>query len=153
ARKVLREGNPQEGERDANEDADKVFRVLDRNGDGELDRDELTAGLKDEKAKADADGNGRISKDEYRGYFRQRVTVRADAVLAKSGDGRGPDGKPTGKPGAPGTGLPDWFTTLDTDKDGQVSLFEWRKAGRPTALFQEMDLNGDGLLTRDEYLR
>ncbi|MBY0458934.1 MAG: hypothetical protein K2V38_16475 [Gemmataceae bacterium] len=32
-------------------------------------------------------------------------------------------------------------------------MFEWRKAGRPVELFEEMDLNGDGLLTRDEYLR
>jgi Ca2+-binding EF-hand superfamily protein len=154
ARKVLREGNPSEGERDANEDADKAFRALDRNGDGELDRAELTPGLKDEKVKADADGNGRISRDEYRGYFRQRVSARADALLAKSGDAaRGPDGKPGSKPAAPGAGLPDWFTALDLDKDGQVSLFEWRKAGRPTDAFTAMDLNDDGLLTKDEYLR
>ena len=52
-----------------------------------------------------------------------------------------------------GTGLPEWFSKLDKNKTGQVSLFEWRKAGRDLAEFQEMDLNGDGLITADEYLR
>jgi hypothetical protein len=49
--------------------------------------------------------------------------------------------------------LPSWFEELDTDKDGQVSLYEWRKAKRDTAEFLDMDLNGDGLITADEYLR
>ncbi|MBN9123062.1 MAG: hypothetical protein J0I06_28640, partial [Planctomycetes bacterium] len=155
ARKVLRDGNPPaEGERDANEDADRAFRVLDKNGDGELEPEELTAPLKDERARTDADGNGRINKEEYRAYFRKKVAVRAEAVLAKSGEsGRGPDGRPGAKGGKSGSGLPNWFTALDADRDGQVSLYEWRKVERPLAAYQEMDLNGDGLLTRDEYLR
>jgi hypothetical protein len=50
-------------------------------------------------------------------------------------------------------GLPDWFDSNDTDKDGQVSLYEWRKSGRELKDFLEMDLNNDGLVTADEYLR
>lgn len=49
--------------------------------------------------------------------------------------------------------LPPWFDDLDTDKDGQVSLYEWRKGSKETREFTEMDLNGDGLVTADEYLR
>ncbi len=150
AKRVLREQNPPENAPDANEDADKAFRAIDRNGDGEIDRDEFTTGLKDDKFRADTDNNGRISKDEYRDYFRKKVALKTDMLSAKSGDAvRGSDGKP----GKPGAAIPDWFATLDLDKDGQVSLFEWRKGGRSTTLFTEMDLNGDGLLTKDEYLR
>ena len=50
-------------------------------------------------------------------------------------------------------GLPDWFVTLDTDKDGQIGLYEWRRGNRLTAEFLALDLNDDGLLTAEEYLR
>jgi len=49
--------------------------------------------------------------------------------------------------------LPGWFTSLDEDKDGQIGLHEWRKDGRATAEFVAMDLNGDGFVTAEEYLR
>jgi hypothetical protein len=49
--------------------------------------------------------------------------------------------------------LPDWWERLDTDKDGQIGLYEWRADGRDLALFTEMDLNKDGLLTPDEWMK
>jgi hypothetical protein len=50
-------------------------------------------------------------------------------------------------------GLPLWWNDYDTNKDGQIGLHEWRLQNEPTAKFYEMDLDGDGLLTPDEYLR
>jgi hypothetical protein len=50
-------------------------------------------------------------------------------------------------------GLPLWWNDYDTNKDGQIGLHEWRLANEPTAKFYEMDLDGDGLLTPEEYLR
>jgi hypothetical protein len=47
-------------------------------------------------------------------------------------------------------GLPAWFAQLDTDKDGQIGLYEWLAAKKPLAEFQAMDRNGDGFLTPDE---
>ena len=49
--------------------------------------------------------------------------------------------------------LPSWFNELDTDKDGQVGMYEWRSDSRVVSEFMAMDLNGDGLLTAEEYLR
>ena len=48
---------------------------------------------------------------------------------------------------------PSMFTDMDNDKDGQIGLYEWRTSGNSVLAFQEMDLNGDGLLTVDEYGR
>jgi len=40
----------------------------------------------------------------------------------------------------------------DTDRDGQVGLYEWRKfAGRSLPEFKQLDLNGDGFVTPREY--
>ena len=49
--------------------------------------------------------------------------------------------------------LPSWFNSLDEDKDGQVGLYEWRKGGKATTEYLTMDLNQDGLLTAEEYLK
>jgi hypothetical protein len=42
---------------------------------------------------------------------------------------------------------------LDTDKDGQVGLYEWKAANRPVNKFQEMDFNNDGFITVEEALK
>src|SRR5205823_4552005 len=51
------------------------------------------------------------------------------------------------------TGLPKWFTELDLNKDGQISLYEWTKGGRDVEEFLAMDRNDDGYLTAEEALR
>ncbi len=51
------------------------------------------------------------------------------------------------------SGLPTWFEEYDLDKDGQIALWEWRKAGESIADFKLYDLNDDGVITADEYLR
>jgi len=133
---------------EVNEEADKVFRVLDRNGDGVLEAAEMTTKLRDDRLRVDADGNGRIDKDEYRAHFQRRIATGADAITAKAAE---QNGKVTGSPAK--STMPDWFAGLDADKDGQLALSEWRKAGRAINLFLEMDLDDDGLLTKEEYQR
>lgn len=143
---------------DPNEEADKVFRALDRDGDGILSAEELTTKLKEDRQRFDADANGRIDKDEYRTYFQKRVATAVEAAgkaddKDKDKNGRKDDPK-AGKGGAAkGGGFPDWLAELDLDKDGQISLHEWRRGGREISAFTAMDLDGDGLLTKDEFLR
>jgi hypothetical protein len=54
-------------------------------------------------------------------------------------------------------GLPGFFTEADFDRDGQLGLYEWVKYGFDSAAkideFKSLDLNDDGLLTAEEYLR
>jgi RNA polymerase sigma factor (sigma-70 family) len=49
-------------------------------------------------------------------------------------------------------GLPKWFNDLDTNRDGQVSLSEWHKAGRNIDEFREWDRDDDGLIIPHEVI-
>ena len=49
--------------------------------------------------------------------------------------------------------LPKWWADVDADKDVQLSLYEWRTAARKVDDFVALDLNTDGFLTVEEYLR
>jgi hypothetical protein len=140
--------------------ADKVFRQLDKNESGFLERDEWPERLRPVAARFDRDRDGRIHPDEYRDYFEGRVIDTIEF---------GPESRPRENPN-PSTpppaestgplrygqlpkGLPQWFVDLDSDRDAQIALPEWRRAGRPLDEFFAIDLNGDGLLPPDEYLR
>jgi Ca2+-binding EF-hand superfamily protein len=159
ADRVLDRGNRRavRGVRDSSAEADRAFRVLDRDGDGILSSNQLTTGLRDAGLKADTDANGRIDKDEYRAYFAARVEDGIDAALARAEekDRRDDDDKPAPKPKSDDADdeLPEWFPAVDADEDGQIALHEWRKAGGAIDYFLEMDLNEDGLLTEEEYRR
>jgi Ca2+-binding EF-hand superfamily protein len=151
--------------------AEAMFRRLDQNGDGFLNNDEMPEALRAEREKWDTDGNGLIDLTEFKAYFRARVQ---QFLIDRGGQGgwggQGPGGDPGQAPppaappepevkrpvvhraGSLPKELPDWFDKLDTDRDGQVGLYEWRAAGRPIAEFLKMDRNGDGFLTVDEVL-
>ncbi|MBY0460389.1 MAG: EF-hand domain-containing protein, partial [Gemmataceae bacterium] len=59
----------------------------------------------------------------------------------------------TVRDGPPPSALPPWFHTLDLDGDGQISLKEWRAAGRPIDGFAQYDANDDGFITPREFPR
>ncbi|MBA4066404.1 MAG: hypothetical protein C0501_22355 [Isosphaera sp.] len=149
--------------------ADKLFREFDRDRNGHLEPAEWPGGLAARARWADADQDGRVSPDEYRRYFDGEVAFAVAGAPPPKPDKRDKPAAPPAAPKAeepaeepkpvavrPGklpAGLPKWFEELDADRDAQVGLYEWRKAGKDLAEFLAMDLNGDGLLPPDEYLR
>lgn len=45
------------------------------------------------------------------------------------------------------------YADVDSDRDGQIGLYEWKKAKRPLAQFTQLDANRDGFLTPRELER
>jgi Ca2+-binding EF-hand superfamily protein len=137
--------------KDQKESADRAFRVLDRDASGSLESAEWPVGLKTAIKQVDSDGNRRVDATEYLNYFDIRVTATTETMvkLRTEYDKLRRPGGATALPG----GLPAWFTKYDTDKDGQIGLYEWREAGEQINEFLKMDLDADGLLPPGEYTR
>ena len=121
--------------------------------------------------------NGRLTREQFALYMGERRAEKDAARAANPGGEATPGAPPSAN--APGSDpvftpppppeeekrpvvyragklpkeLPPWFAQLDEDKDGQVGLYEWKKAGRPLNEFQAIDLNGDGFITVEEALR
>jgi len=160
--------------------AEEFFTKLDLNGDGFLNAEEIakTRDLKNDWKKWDENKDELISLSEYKLYFREftkRFNERVNENEAKRQnreDAKSSSTESSGNrkiiieedeeilpiPIRAGGDLPkdfpSWFTEYDTNKDGQVSLYEWRvgKAGREMELFERMDRNEDGFLTIDEVM-
>jgi EF hand len=142
--------------------AAKWVAKFDRNGDGQLDENELPAKWRKEALLFDRDGDGKLDLSEVTDYL-EAVAAEKQPKKAKKGPAEQADALPTIKAPEPGAvvyrpgrlpdGLPPWFKELDTDGDGQVGLYEWKAAGRDAGEFLEIDLNQDGFLTAEEVLR
>lgn len=154
--------------------AANLFRKLDQDRDGRLAPGEMPDTLRGQAARWDRNGDGFIDAGEYVAYYQAQVQVVSAGVAAGEIPIKLPKGVTLAAPAAPAAaapavveerrpvvaragklppGLPDWFTRYDADGDGQVGLYEWRRAGRPAAEFAAMDRNGDGLLEASELLR
>lgn len=146
---------------DPAEQAQRRIREQDKDGDGRVSLEEADGRLRDRFRDIDANGDGYIDAQEYAGYY----AARSGGAPGGWGQGGwGPNGQferqkvEEERPVAmrygklPG-GLPNWYDEFDTDKDGQVSLYEWRMGKKTINDFNTIDLNGDGLITADEYLR
>jgi Ca2+-binding EF-hand superfamily protein len=153
----------------ANSWIERSFRRMDANGDGLLNYDEMDENLRIERDKWDANKDGFIDLNEYKAYSQARM----QQMQAERGGGQAGGGGSGGpifiaappepeeeekrpavyRAGNLPPGMPAWFSQLDTDRDGQVGLYEWRAAGRTIGDFEKIDRNGDGFLTIDEVLR
>jgi len=144
--------------------ADSMFRRYDGNGDGLLNYDEMPENLRIERDKFDENRDGFVDLTEYKSFFKasmqQRIAEGRDfppPPASGSADPETPDDEEPPKPVVYRAGklpkeMPAWFKTCDTDGDGQVTLYEWRTAGRALAEFQSIDRNGDGFVTIAEVM-
>jgi Ca2+-binding EF-hand superfamily protein len=169
-------GGPGGGPGGRGGDPEAMFKRFDTNGDGFLNEDEInqTRRFKEEWKKWDANKDGKISLDEWKAYWEARVQNRDDRKDGdKKDEKKDGDKKDEKKESITrieldevenvrpvvyyGTNLPKelptWFTELDTNKDGQVSLMEWIKGNKPLSEFAKYDRNDDGLITPEEVLR
>ncbi len=109
---------------------DALFALLDRNGDGVLDRSEVEGHWTEVFAILDAEGRGQLTADQFMALPSKRMTIRTQMM-----EMIGPDRYAA-------------FTRLDRDGDGAMSLDEFL-AGRD-GLFSILDRNHDGVLAPDE---
>jgi Ca2+-binding EF-hand superfamily protein len=142
-----------------------LFRRLDRNGDNQLNSDEMPPQLRAELSRWDTNKDGLISLDEFREYMKNTVQQWQAGggnwgqwPNWNSGGDQPGDDEEEKKPVVYKGGnlpkeLPPWFAQYDTDKDGQIGLYEWKATGRSIEEFQKYDRNGDGFLTVEEVLR
>lgn len=143
--------------------AQSMFRRYDQNGDGLLNYDEMPESLRIERDKWDTNKDGFIDLNEFKEFFKAAIQKRMEEGSFGASNGAGgtapadPVREEEPKPVVYRAGklpkeLPAWFTQLDTDGDGQISLYEWRSGGKSVEEFQKMDRNGDGFLTITEVL-
>ena len=132
------------------------FKQLDKNNDGYLNTDEMPPGLRAQLARWDTNRDNLIDLQEFKAYLRdqspQGLNQPAFYELANI-----PDPEEEKRPVVYNSKnypreLPAWFKQLDLDGDGQIGLYEWRRAGKPIEEFMAMDRNEDGFLTVEEVL-
>ena len=135
--------------------ADESFARHDRDRDGLLSYEEMPEALQSEKDQWDTNHDGFIDPTEYRAYFSARILARRRE--REQNAETQPDDPDRPAPVAYRAGklpkdIPPWFAQLDTDGDGQIGVYEWRKSGRPLAEFKKYDRNGDNFITVEEVM-
>lgn len=115
------------------------FAGLDKDASGKLEAAELPEQNRERMLKADSDGDGALSPAEFAEGHRK--SQRAGKP-GKGGPGAGPGG-----PGGPGGG-PELLRRFDHDRDGKVTREQFPGSDQK---FAELDKNGDGVLTTDDF--
>jgi Ca2+-binding EF-hand superfamily protein len=131
-----------------------AFRDLDKNSDNALSVEEMPGDLLDNLDRWDVNKDRKIQYDEYKEFFKLKFQAQQNrSTQSGTDEEKRPviyDAKnlpPQLMQFAP------WFSPNDTDRDGQVALYEWKTGGRNLVEFYAYDTNRDGFITIEEVLR
>ncbi len=102
------------------------FDAMDADKDGKLTEAEIDTYRKAEAAKADADGDGKMSAAELAAAHIARATTEANTRAAEM------------------------IASLDSDGDGLLSAAEMTNRPLPARLFDRIDADSDGAVTKAE---
>ena len=108
------------------------FADIDANGDGVISRSEMTSNAESVFYAMDADGSGKLTKDEYMSVRMGQQTGANTAMQTKRQAEKAAR-----------------FAPMDKDGDALVSLDEF--VAGAAARFDAADANGDGRLIRPEW--
>jgi Ca2+-binding EF-hand superfamily protein len=131
------------------------FNKIDQNGDGSIDKTELTSivsnntngvSVDDIFSKLDTDGDGVISKDEF-----EAAQKKMEEDMKQNGP------PPMGMMGAMGKSPEDLFASIDENGDGSLDATELKAsapANGPSTddMLSKLDTNKDGVISKDEFL-
>lgn len=159
--------------------AERVVRQYDVNADGQLSAEEWKA-MRGDPAAADLNRDGQITVAEFAQHVADfgagraiRLSISAGGALAQAEPAGEPAAEPSAQPGsepappaidprrrlkyfaASPAGVPGWFIERDADGDSQLTLAEFSPKLLKNEItdFNRLDLNHDGLLTPQEFLR
>ncbi|HUT92322.1 MAG TPA: hypothetical protein VMY37_22700 [Thermoguttaceae bacterium] len=147
--------------------ADSMFARYDRNQNGVLDKEEWESSRFAQGA--DRNNDGKVTKDELTARMAEFSGRRSEdsdrgSSQGDNSDGSGDSGssKSNGRksyrfrraPELLPSGLPDWFARDDVNGDGQVAMVEYSSSWSESKAreFLRYDLNHDGMITPRECL-
>ncbi|WP_145172453.1 EF-hand domain-containing protein [Rubripirellula lacrimiformis] len=151
-------------------EASETMRRYDRNRNGMVDKEEVSSRFSGNPMDFDRNKDGKLSLDELAVRYARRRQGEEDAKKSKRDDRRGRKEEGSGeivdvyngrnsyrvtsgrsKP----EGLPGYFTDLDANSDGQVTMAEFATDWNDETVrrFFDSDFNRDGVITADESLR
>jgi Ca2+-binding EF-hand superfamily protein len=133
--------------------AQSLMEQYDLDEDGYLDEEEWSQLRGPDPAEFDKNGDGYLSLDELTARIAS-MSRSAESSVSTSSGSRGTTQRFLTPTERLPRGLPEWFKRSDTDGDGQVSMAEFTDSWTEAKIkeFERYDLNGDGVITAQEAL-